>query len=80
MESDISVSRASLVPVSSDLSRFLMELRIQVPSSSCYFISTRSDPNRFILRRRTGGHFGPSRQNHEEKDYSPRQDSLEEPS
>nr|GFA38830.1 putative reverse transcriptase domain-containing protein [Tanacetum cinerariifolium] len=27
--------------------------RIQVPSSLCYFISTRSDSNRFILRRRT---------------------------
>nr|GEX68247.1 retrotransposable element Tf2 [Tanacetum cinerariifolium] len=54
--------------------------RVQVSSSSCYFISTRSDPYRFILGRRTGGYFGSSRQSHEEKDYSFRQDSLEEPS
>nr|GEU80322.1 reverse transcriptase domain-containing protein [Tanacetum cinerariifolium] len=51
--------------------------RIQVSSSSCYYVS---DPNRFILRRRTGGHYRSSRQNHEEKDYSVCQDSLEEPS
>nr|GEY23298.1 hypothetical protein [Tanacetum cinerariifolium] len=47
-----STDTATTRAVSSDLSRFLIELRVQVSSSSCYFISTRSDPYRFILRRR----------------------------
>nr|GFA05356.1 ribonuclease H-like domain-containing protein [Tanacetum cinerariifolium] len=55
-------------------------MRVQVSSSSCYFISARSDMYIFILRQRTQGYFGSSRQSHEEKDYSFRQDSLEEPS